>query len=639
MIGLSVPGRAYAPNHNPRRITLPPPTAVVELTMNPFPPPARSYAYKPPTSEVALANSKSLLFSDSDSDNDRSSSGEASQQRAAAASTFGTAESIAALSAVSKVFRQGRDTDDAAAGAAASSVVFNPGRKADDAGASATAAVVEAATPPPPPPPASSSSATVSAEAAPRAEAPAPSAPRTGLDSTGRLAVDGPAVTGTAAAQAARGKNSIVEPSAAPRVSVQALSSTSTSHASTKAGRPAAGLSATATAVGVGGARGRPSGLGRPGMAPAKVSMPIVGGRAAWNKFLASTAPGGESAPDAPGASTTDASADGGGQGTDADASAEGSGGFEEGDSTADPVEEQDEFLAARGPRGFKSAADSQEGPNKGPAGAFSGNAMWRLAAGASSAANRTKSGVAANGHGGYSNPLAAMRAGGNGAAAGGGADETAMGGGVANPLAGLRGAASMGGTGTANPLARARGRGARPGGAGGTANPLARPPTVSGGLLSPGPSGSAAAKEPAMPSGGVTASAAANAEDEGRAAAAAGAEGVASTSTPEGGTKRAAIDGAIDLDRPTEFRAIGNHGSWQKGGRIPIPPRRPTRAEPQVEADPGQAKVGGLVVSIAFLFSSPSSHHLPGKLAKSLVCVASCVLWLFGYSCGEGGG
>eukprot|EP00903_Cladosiphon_okamuranus_P008330 g8013.t1 len=568
--------------------------------------PAPSRPYK--ITDIALAKSKSLLFSDSDSDSDRSSSGEASQRRDAAASTFGRAESIAALSAVSKVFRLGRDADHVADGAAPFEV-FTPTRKADAAGASATAAsTAPTPPPPPPPPPASSSSATVSAQAAPPAEAPARSVPPEGVDGTGPAAVDGPEVTGAAAAQAVHGNKPIVEPSAAPRVLGQAVSSTSNPHVSTKAGlgRPAAGLSATATAGGLGGTRGRPSALGRPGMAPTKVSMPIVGGRAAWNKFLAGTAPGGESAPDDAEASIADASADGDGQGTDAGACAEGSGGYEESDSSADLVEEQDEVLATRGPRGFKSAADSQEGPNKGPAGAFSGNAMWRLTIGASSAANKVKSGVAANGHGGYSNPLAAMRAGGNGAAARGGADGAMGGGGVANPLAGLRGAASMGGAGTANPLARGRGRGARTGGAGGIANPmlrgggaggianpLARAPTVSGGMLSSGSSGPAA-KEPATPSGGVTASAAAAAE------VMVGVEGVAptSTSTSEGATTRASIDEAIG-DRPTEFRAIGSNGSWQKGGRIPIPPRRPKRAEPRVEANPGQAKVGGLVMAL----------------------------------------
>lgn len=537
---------------------------------------------------------------------------------------------------MSKAFRRGREEDKKAAAAAAlddtqvekamedsadgaaSSVAFASNARINAAaGASATAA---AAAPAPPPP--ASSSATTSAEAAPHAEATtvvSATSAVAGADGTGPVSADSPAVTG---AQATREKILVVEPSAAPRVSVQALSST-----------PAA-----ATAGGVGSGRGRPSTLGRPGMAPAKVSMPIVGGRAAWNKFLASTAPG-ESAPDGPGASTAEASADsGGGQRTD---TAEGGVGRgpEESDSTAAAAEEQAGVLAARGPRGFKSAADSQEGPNKGPAGAFSGNAMWRLSAGATSAANRARSGVAANGHGGYSNPLAAMRAGGNGAASGDGADGGASGGGgVANPLAGLRGAASMGGAGTANPLAR--GRGARPGGAGGVANPLARgsTSTASGGVLRSGPSVSAGAAEPAMPSGGVT-----NAEDVNVAEAAAmGAEGVASTSTSTGGNKRSALGGALDVDRPTEFRAIGSNGSWPKS-EIPMPPRRSKRAEPQVDADPGQAKVGGLVVSVSSLFffsrariactMLPKTVKVPG-LVGCIVCFCSD-----GCRCGGGGG
>ena len=559
---------------------------------------------------MALEKSKSQVFTDSDSDSEndeRSSAGDASTSASASASqqsssTFGTADPIAALSAVSKV--------------------FHSGRKADAAGASATAAAATMATPSPPLPPASSSS---SAAVVSPAEA----------DPGAKLSAPSPAAAAAAPARL-DAKNSVVdvEPSSAPRVSVQALPSTSTmSQASTKAG-PAAGFSATATAGGLGGGvRGRPSTLGRPGMAPAKVTMPIAGGRAAWNKFLASTATG-ESAPGAAGgASTAEASAGGGGGGsgsgsggqrTDAGASTEG--GSEDGDSTAaDFVEEQDEILARRGPRGFNSAADSQQGPNKGPAGAFSGNAMWRLAAGASSAANRARSGVAANGHGGYSNPLAAMRAGGgNGTAAAGAAGGTdgalGVGGSVANPLAGLRGAASIGGAGAANPLVR--GRGARPGGAaggianpmlraggtGGTANPLARGSAASGGVMSSVPSASGPATKAAMPSGGVTASAASSAEGEGEATTVAAWE-----ITSAGGTDRAVMEGAIDLDRPTEFRAIGNNGSWHKGG-IPVPPRRSRRAEPQVEADPGQAKVGGLVVSVAvffvFFFFVPSAHH-----------------------------
>eukprot|EP00904_Undaria_pinnatifida_P006985 jgi/Undpi1/3416/HiC_scaffold_16.g06789.m1 len=158
----------------------------------------------------------------------------------------------------------------------------------------------------------------------------------------------------------------------------------------------------------------------------------------------------------------------------------------------------------AKGPRGFKNPV-GLEGANKGPAGAFSGNSMWRLAGGASAAAGRAKSGVAANGHGGYSNPLAAMRAGGSGQ---GHDPAAARGGAVANPLAGFRGGVGMGGAGVVNPLARGRsarpaaggmtnpmlglgGAGLRGGGGGRTANPLARGLNGAGGgggggLLSP---------------------------------------------------------------------------------------------------------------------------------------------------------
>lgn len=561
-----------------------------------------------------------MMFSDSDSDsdNDRSSAGEASHQ---AASTFGGgAHSIAALSAVLTDAEVERAMEDHADGAASS--VFSSSKESVAADGYATAPAMTPPSQPTPPPAASPSPATISAEAAPRAEetavVSAPSAP----DGTGPITADSSAVAG-AAAQAVRGKSSGVEPSAASWASAQARSSTPPSQALTKAAPAAAALPSKTTAGGVGAGRGRPSTLGRPGMAPAKVTMPIAGGRAAWNKFLAGTAPG-ESASDDPGPSTAtaEASADGsGGQRADTGASAEGGkGGGGEGPEESDSADEQAEILATRGPRGFKNAADSQEGPNKGPAGAFSGNAMWRLSAGAASAASRARSGVAANGHGGYSNPLAAMRAGGGGGstavASGSAADGALGGGGVANPLAGLRGAASMGGAGMANPLARGRGRGAKPGGAGGIANPmlrgggtggapnpLARGSTASGGVLAPGPSVSVAATKSAMPSGGVTVSSspslAASTEDVVKAAAAAVvADGVASTSVGE--KLPFAVGGALDADGPAEFRAIGSNGSWQKGG-IPLPPRRSTRVEPQVEADPGQAKVGGLVVSVFY--------------------------------------
>ncbi|CAN0179504.1 unnamed protein product, partial [Discosporangium mesarthrocarpum] len=67
--------------------------------------------------------------------------------------------------------------------------------------------------------------------------------------------------------------------------------------------------------------------------------------------------------------------------------------------------------------KGFKDPVGAT-GPNKGPAGAFSGNAMWRLVGGVSAAAKQAQ-GAAADGQGGYSNPLAAMRAGGGGGSGG----------------------------------------------------------------------------------------------------------------------------------------------------------------------------------------------------------------------------
>lgn len=207
---------------------------------------------------------------------------------------------------------------------------------------------------------------------------------------------------------------------------------------------------------GGGGARTR-STLGRPGAAGVKVAMPIAGGRAAWNKFLATAAPDSVDETDDAAASTICASLageNGAGSSTDGDS------GCAAGNGTYEP----DAALAARGPRGFKNPV-GLVGPNKGPAGAFSGNSMWRLKATTSASAGRARAGVAANGHGGYSNPLAAMRGGGGS----GLAAAAVAGGGTANPLAGLRGAAGMGGAGVANPLAR--GSGARPGG--GMENPM----------------------------------------------------------------------------------------------------------------------------------------------------------------------
>lgn len=160
--------------------------------------------------------------------------------------------------------------------------------------------------------------------------------------------------------------------------------------------------------------------LGAVGRSPAminpKMPLPIVGGRAAWSKFLSGAANASqESGGDGgvgdkeearhTGASRGDSSSEGDGEDSGdgskvTTAAADAAGGKAEVGTT----------LGFRGPpRGFREPV-GLDGPNKGPAGAFAGNRMWRLAGGAGAAASRARVGLAANGHGGYSNPLAAMR-------------------------------------------------------------------------------------------------------------------------------------------------------------------------------------------------------------------------------------
>ncbi|CAM9118787.1 unnamed protein product, partial [Scytosiphon promiscuus] len=413
------------------------------------------------TKAMVLAKSKSILFSDSDtdSDDDRSSGMEASQHRSQA-----DAKLIAALSAVSKAFLHGRD--EGVAGGAASTFGSSPDKKgiaappspspslspavldseaASEEASEARAPPTEGHMPPPPPPPAAAVAVAVEAAAAAVSMPLAESAAGAVVGNDEDKGVEAPA----APAEDVR-TPAAVEPSSAPRVQLKGLSSTATLPFSTKA-TPAPTLSSTEALPGArravlgGGARGRSSALGRPGTAAAKVTMPIAGGRAAWNKFLATTTPGeaergeGEGEAAAAAASSTDALRRDGDDGG-ASARRDGAGCPEKQGATSPAEVEQAPVVPDRAPRGFKSAAEAQEGSNKGPAGAFSGNAMWRLAGSTTSAASRARTGIAANGHGGYSNPLAAMRAGGDGAGSGTGI--TAGGTAMANPLAGLRGAA-----------------------------------------------------------------------------------------------------------------------------------------------------------------------------------------------------
>ncbi|CAM9374488.1 unnamed protein product, partial [Choristocarpus tenellus] len=209
---------------------------------------------------------------------------------------------------------------------------------------------------------------------------------------------------------------------------------------------------------------------------------PISGGSAAWSKFLASEG-GGQ--PAVGGGVSTPLSSNGDNAGCSMAKNVEGGvidcdTNSEAGDAKAPETEAKDEDeenlksggeeetkrerryslggLTGRGGstqatvlKGFKEPVEAS-GPNKGPAGAFSGNAMWRLAGGASGASMHARAGVAANGHGGYVNPLAAQRHSVGGV------------GGFVNPLASTRGGG--GGGGFVNPLSSK--------GGGGYVNPLA---------------------------------------------------------------------------------------------------------------------------------------------------------------------
>lgn len=381
----------------------------------------------------------------------------------------------------------------------------------------------------------------------------------------------------------------------------------------------------------LGAGRGRLT-LGRPGTVPAKVSMPIVGGRAAWNKFLAEAGPDGS-----PDKGEKDAA-----QALSKTRNVE----DEEGDAEGkdeDRLAEKVAVLETKGPRGFKEPI-SVDGPNKGPAGAFSGNSMWRLSNNTATAANRMQSGIAANGHGGYSNPLAAMRAGNSPAAARRSAGGLAVGGGVANPLAGFRGAAGMGGAGVANPLARG---GRRPTG-GGLANPM----LGRGGVMRIGVGGAqnsttnplAAARSFSKAGGGVSLPRGAhggfnrdkngNNDKDGDNAPSLQHNPVSlaaqpSTSYPRGEGHRASTGkveqngvatssgiNAEETNRPAaaadsgctgegvEFRALGNNGGlYETGVVLTAHPRGRARALQQIEAEntadrnPGQAKVANAVV------------------------------------------
>lgn len=381
---------------------------------------------------------------------------------------------------------------------------------------------------------------------------------------------------------------------------------------------------------GVVGARPR-SMLGRSGTLASKVTMPIVGGRAAWNKFLADADVNDDAA-----ASTV---------GVDEDAQEDGS---DDANAESDTPQRLSE---ARAPRGFKQPI-GQGGPNKGPAGAYSGNAMWRLAGGAKSAAGRAKAGVSANGHGGYSNPLAAMRAGGGGSGFPASREPGATN--IANPLAGLRGASGMGGAGVSNPLARRRGgpssrMGAgnamanpmlseRYGGAGsalqnfhsgpknGIANPLAAaaaagmrtrsnssagelsptatavfiPPVGEGNMESNGDSDSDGASEFAPVINTATLPAPPTVVPDVTPP-------VTNVPAAEESSKLQAVGAADSENGMAEFRAIGSDGNWAKAIRLPPPSQLRGRALQRIEQEnkadrnPGQARVASVVVSVLF--------------------------------------
>ncbi|CAB1096470.1 unnamed protein product [Ectocarpus sp. CCAP 1310/34] len=611
----------------------------------------------PRRSFTAIETSKSIVFSDSDSEVDNDSSTRASNESPNQSPTSGgDVQPMAALSAVSTVFARQRSGDkkgetavlgnkqadsSSSVSGAVSAEALDSDRKADgpvasvsrseeaasgDRGGTATTASKEDRQGLP---------SYQDALAAGTAAAAAAAVPRPAGPGAGPEAVDD---RGAAPAEV-EGRGT-VEPSPAPQNYLRPLSSsTLPSTMAVLAGGGGGG--------GGGGGRPRSSALGRPGMPSVKVTMPIAGGRAAWNKFLATTAQG-ESEESAAAADGDGGRAEKeGGEGSSAEEAGVGASGPKASNAVAAGSGNHAATLAAKGLRGFTNPAQSQEGPNKGPAGAFSGNSMWRLAGGTAAETGRARSGVAANGHGGYSNPLAAMRAAGSGGGAETSSGGGGGGGGGSNPLAGLRGAASMGGARVSNPLARSRGPRAGGSRAGGVANPMLRsggggdvgglargtvggvplfsssvrttgrtappppPPRDDEGSLSPGPAtmpplsssptemGGAPAIPVAMSWGPSPSSAdttAAAAGDDGDATEAAASTG--------GGEGNAAMRRGGGSERPpTEFRAIGSNGSWPTDGAL-VPPRRRAAArgaQPHsvTERDPGQEKVGGLVKAL----------------------------------------
>ncbi|CAN0123375.1 unnamed protein product, partial [Ectocarpus sp. 8 AP-2014] len=341
----------------------------------------------PRRSFTAIETSKSIVFSDSDSevDNDGSTR-ESNESPNESPTSGGDVQPMAALSAVSTVFARQRSDDkkgetavlgnkqaDSSVSSSSSSVsgavsaeVLDSDSKADDPAASmsrseeagsgdergkATTASKEDRQGLP------SYQDALAAGAAAAAAVHRPAGPDTGPE-----AVD----DGAAAPAEGEGRGT-VEPSPAPQNYLRTLSSsTSPSTMAVLAGGSGGG-------GGGGGGRPRSSALGRPGMPSAKVTMPIAGGRAAWNKFLATTAQG-ESEESA-------AAADGDGEreekeGVEASSgegdAGVGASGSKAGNAVAAASGNHAATLAAKGPRGFTNPAQSQEGPNKGPAGAFS---------------------------------------------------------------------------------------------------------------------------------------------------------------------------------------------------------------------------------------------------------------------------
>lgn len=565
---------------------------------------------------MVLEKSKSLLFSDSDSDDNESSSEEGPGASRKASPTLGGAQSIAAPTAVSKASLNDTAKESALGNAQVEAAMENA---ADSAAPSAGVASSEVSradeeeqTPSPP--------ARNSAVAAAADSKTLPADTAVSARPSAATPAGAPTVKAATAPVAAENDGAIIERSAAPWVSAQHPPSMATLAGSRTS------LPAKTAAAGVGGVRRRPLTLGRPGMPPAKVTMPIAGGRAAWNKFLATTNEP-EASTAAPSSLAVDGQDDKAGESAEG-GDGEGDGDGELGEDTAAAAATA-EKLAARGPRGFKNAADAQEGPNKGPAGAFSGNAMWRLAAGASSPGNRARSGVAANGHGGYSNPLAAMRAGGGtGATSGGGGAGGILGGdAMVNPLAGLRGAASMGGAGTANPLAR--GRGARPGGGGGIGNPMLR---CAGGVGGIGGNSNPLARGGLNAGGGMGGNS--NPLARGRSNTGGGmggdhsplARGRSNTGDGGGGSGGVLSSLAVTASRPsslpppplkTERRSAGEGSSASPVRTSAVPPPGHTDTKSGVLLG-GAAAV--LTASAAVISVAPSARDCSGDTAAALV-------------------